>query len=98
MNLDDLEIEEIVVPSDETGDGTDLGGFDETSTGETRVRADSHVQVRDDDLPAKIGESLGGYTLESILGKGGMGCVFLGKHKVLRREAAVKVLSASQWG
>ena len=56
MNLDDLEIEEIVVPSDETGDGTDLGGFDETSTGETRVRADSHVQVRDDDLPAKIGE------------------------------------------
>ena len=94
MNLDDIEIDEIVVASDETGDGADFSGLDETSTGETRVRADSLAQVRDDDLPAKIGESLGGYTLESVLGKGGMGCVFLGKHQVLRREAAVKVLAS----
>ena len=94
MNFDDIEIDEIEVSSGETSEALEISAFDETSTGETRVRSDSQVQVRDDDLPAKIGESLGGYTLESILGKGGMGCVFLGKHQVLKREAAVKVLAS----
>ncbi len=41
------------------------------------------------------GEQLGGYVLESMLGKGGMGGVYLGRHHMLGRRAAVKVLDSS---
>jgi tRNA A-37 threonylcarbamoyl transferase component Bud32 len=41
---------------------------------------------------ADIGDHIGGYVLESVLGEGGMGAVFLGTHALLGRRAAVKVL------
>ena len=47
-----------------------------------------------DDSP-KIGETIGGYVLQSVLGRGGMGCVYLGSHHVLGRKAAIKVLAGS---
>ena len=47
---------------------------------------------RDRPLPAQLGEAVGGYRLASILGKGGMGCVYLGVHEALGRKAAVKLL------
>lgn len=40
----------------------------------------------------KLGDIIGGYVLEDILGQGGMGCVFRARHTLLGREAAVKVL------
>lgn len=39
-----------------------------------------------------IGSVLGSYTLERVLGSGGMGVVFAARHQSLLREAAIKVL------
>jgi eukaryotic-like serine/threonine-protein kinase len=44
--------------------------------------------------PLQLSENIGGYVVESVLGKGGMGTVYLGKHQLLGRRAAVKVLAA----
>ena len=41
-----------------------------------------------------IGQTVGNYQLEGLLGKGGMGEVYLARHPVLQREMAVKVLSS----
>ncbi len=43
-----------------------------------------------------IGRTLGSYVLQRELGRGGMGAVFVGKHALLGRDAAVKVL-LPQW-
>ena len=40
-----------------------------------------------------VGDTLGGYTLESLLGRGGMGSVYLATHDRLERKAALKVIS-----
>ena len=41
----------------------------------------------------KAGDSLGPYRIESVLGRGGMGNVYLATHERLRRRAALKVVS-----
>jgi eukaryotic-like serine/threonine-protein kinase len=43
--------------------------------------------------PAEPGEIIGGYRLDSILGRGGMGCVFLATHTKLGRKSAIKMLA-----
>lgn len=40
-----------------------------------------------------VGRQFASYTIESFLGKGGMACVFLGRHNTLHRPCAIKVLS-----
>ena len=40
-----------------------------------------------------VGETFGGYTIESLLGRGGMGAVYLAKHERLARKVALKVIS-----
>ena len=44
---------------------------------------------------SEVGDVIGGYRLKTVLGRGGMGCVYLATHKVLGRRAAIKVLSPS---
>jgi Protein kinase domain len=40
-----------------------------------------------------IGESFGGYAIESLLGRGGMGAVYLATHARLARKVALKVVA-----
>jgi len=39
-----------------------------------------------------IGSTLGNYRIVSLLGRGGMGVVYVGEHAILGRQAAIKVL------
>jgi len=39
-----------------------------------------------------LGTTLGNYRIERVLGRGGMGAVYVGTHTLLGREAAIKVL------
>ena len=41
-----------------------------------------------------VGEAFGGYTIESLLGRGGMGTVYLATHARLGRKAALKVIAS----
>ena len=54
------------------------------------VQINVHAQWSD-----LIGSELGGCRVERILGQGGMGVVFKGKHLVLNLEVAIKCLRAS---
>src|SRR6266536_718294 len=40
-----------------------------------------------------VGETFGGYTIESLLGRGGMGAVYLATHERLGRRVALKVIA-----
>ncbi len=44
-------------------------------------------------LPAEIGSTIRDYKLDSVLGQGGMGCVFAATHTTLGRKMALKVLA-----
>ena len=43
----------------------------------------------------RIGTSIAGYRLESLLGRGGMSVVYLAEHVRLGRKVALKLLSAA---
>jgi serine/threonine-protein kinase len=44
-------------------------------------------------LVPDVGETFGGYAIESLLGRGGMGAVYLATHARLERKAALKVIA-----
>jgi serine/threonine-protein kinase len=45
-----------------------------------------------------VGETIGNYVIEGVLGSGGMGKVFLAVHRRLRRQVAIKLLSPQYSG
>lgn len=48
---------------------------------------------RDEEMQALVGRTLGVYDCEALLGRGGMGWVFLARHRDLHRPCALKVLA-----
>lgn len=51
------------------------------------------LPTQTDQLGALTGKTLDKYQIETLLGRGGMGWVFLGRHLQLNRSCAIKVLS-----
>src|SRR5690242_3645601 len=41
----------------------------------------------------RIGQTVGGYTLEALIGRGGMGAVYLADQHAIQRKVAVKVIA-----
>ncbi len=60
-------------------------------TGERFCLNDSSMLVEDQDL-ARLGQTVGNYKLDKILGRGGMGTVYSGEHVYIKKPVAVKVL------
>ena len=60
-------------------------------TGERFCLNDSSMLVEDQDL-ARLGQTVGNYRLDKILGRGGMGTVYSGEHVYIKKPVAVKVL------
>ncbi|MEE2903306.1 MAG: serine/threonine-protein kinase [Myxococcota bacterium] len=67
-----------------------------TETVQSRAPAPKKKKKRPP-LPIPLGEVLNGYKLIKVVGRGGMGTVYLGEHELLGRKAAVKVLAKSFW-
>src|SRR6266542_4531561 len=44
-------------------------------------------------VDVRVGTELAGYRIESVIGRGGMGVVYLAEHLRLKRKAALKVLA-----
>ena len=57
------------------------------------ISAGFGFSVEDSDEDPLIGTSLGVYEIESLLGRGGMGRVYLAHHQDLHRPCALKILS-----
>ena len=56
------------------------------------ISAPVHRVVIDDSEEELLGKTLGSYRVLSVLGKGGMGQVYLGEHMKLGRRVALKIL------
>src|SRR5688572_13360878 len=54
--------------------------------------------IQADELEELIGQQIGNYKVEQLLGRGGMAVVYLARHPALGREVAVKLLSPEYRG
>jgi serine/threonine protein kinase/HD-like signal output (HDOD) protein len=64
----------------------------------TRIEPAQEDLTESDDLSELIGQQIGNYKVEHLLGRGGMAVVYLARHPALGREVAVKLLSPEYRG
>jgi HD-like signal output (HDOD) protein/tRNA A-37 threonylcarbamoyl transferase component Bud32 len=64
----------------------------------TRIEPAQEDLNESDDLSELIGQQIGNYKVEQLLGRGGMAVVYLARHPALGREVAVKLLSPEYRG
>jgi serine/threonine-protein kinase len=62
-------------------------------TGPTEEPLSSTLAAEDGEMRALVGRDLGVYRCESLIGRGGMGWVFLALHRQLHRHCALKILA-----
>ena len=76
-------------------DGLTTGGFGSTASDRPAARngAAPPAARHDGDFDEHLGEELHVYRFEHLLGRGGMGRVYLARHRDLLRRCALKVLS-----
>lgn len=84
---------------DVSGRFRSVGEFEQALTEANRTRVSGgHVVPVNQPRPGGIAlRTLGPWELQSLLGEGAMGQVFLGKHSLLGRQAAIKVLRPEQY-
>ena len=72
-----------------------LHNFDETQDlgGPVQTQIDGGQGAKPRELDHLVGQQVGVYLIESVLGHGGMGHVFVAKHQHLQRRCALKILS-----
>ena len=64
----------------------------------TRIEPSQEDLSESDDLSELIGQRIGNYKVEQLLGRGGMAVVYLARHPALGREVAVKLLQTPSTG
>lgn len=62
-------------------------------TGSGNEVSESALAVEDAEMRSLVGRDLGIYRCESLVGRGGMGWVFLARHRHLHRHCALKILA-----
>jgi molecular chaperone DnaK len=72
-----------------TGDGTSEGSIDASAA---ESGDGTSEQAQDEPNAPQPGENIGGYELLDVIGKGGMGRVYLAEHVKLGRRVALKML------
>jgi len=60
--------------------------------GKTMLDNRAKTEIVDAIAPLSVGDTLGKYEIRGLLGRGGMGCVYLAYDPMIEREVAVKVL------
>ena len=78
-------------PDSQLGTGR-VGGFDADDDGRVTVHSAAPVSSQQK-IDVYLGTTLEGrYVVESLLGEGGMGFVYLGRHKLIDKRVAIKIL------
>ncbi len=78
------------------GGGGAGGGGQRDRAERPTVSASGASDSRSDEGDELIGQMIGGYEITRVIGRGGMGVIYLGQHPTLGKRVAVKVIPSEQ--